>query len=35
MFMSLLTPDGDNRQFEEELLKMKALNGSSLIIAIF
>lgn len=29
-----LTPDGDNRQFEEELLKkMKALNGSSLIIA--
>lgn len=28
-----LTPDGDNRQFEEELLKkMKALNGSSLII---
>lgn len=31
-----LTPDGDNRQFEEELLKkMKALNGSSLIIADF
>lgn len=30
----VLTPDGDNRQFEEELLKkMKALNGSSLIIA--
>lgn len=29
-----LTPDGDNRQFEEELLKkMKALNGLSLIIA--
>ncbi|WP_275399730.1 PTS mannose/fructose/sorbose transporter subunit IIAB [Enterococcus faecium] len=29
-----LTPDGDNRQFEKELLKkMKALNGSSLIIA--
>lgn len=29
-----LTPDGDNWQFEEELLKkMKALNGSSLIIA--
>lgn len=29
-----LTPDGDNRQFEEEILKkMKALNGSSLIIA--
>ncbi|EME8099580.1 PTS mannose/fructose/sorbose transporter subunit IIAB [Enterococcus faecium] len=29
-----LTTDGDNRQFEEELLKkMKALNGSSLIIA--
>ncbi len=29
-----LTPDRDNRQFEEELLKkMKALNGSSLIIA--
>ncbi|NTL51901.1 PTS sugar transporter subunit IIB [Enterococcus faecium] len=29
-----LTPDGDNRQFEEELLKkMKALNSSSLIIA--
>lgn len=29
-----LTPDGDNRQFEEELLKkMKALNDSSLIIA--
>lgn len=29
-----LTPEGDNRQFEEELLKkMKALNGSSLIIA--
>lgn len=29
-----LTPDGDNRQFGEELLKkMKALNGSSLIIA--
>ncbi|HFX3746081.1 TPA: PTS mannose/fructose/sorbose transporter subunit IIAB [Enterococcus faecium] len=29
-----LTSDGDNRQFEEELLKkMKALNGSSLIIA--
>ena len=29
-----LTPDGDNRQFEEELLKkMTALNGSSLIIA--
>ncbi|WP_148131374.1 PTS mannose/fructose/sorbose transporter subunit IIAB [Enterococcus sp. HMSC063D12] len=29
-----LTPDGDNRQFEEELLKkMKALNGSYLIIA--
>ncbi len=29
-----LTPDGDNRQFEEELLKkMKALNCSSLIIA--
>lgn len=29
-----LTPGGDNRQFEEELLKkMKALNGSSLIIA--
>ncbi|HGF7610830.1 TPA: PTS mannose/fructose/sorbose transporter subunit IIAB [Enterococcus faecium] len=29
-----LTPDGDNRQFEEELLKkMRALNGSSLIIA--
>ncbi|NTQ84286.1 PTS sugar transporter subunit IIB [Enterococcus faecium] len=29
-----LTPDGDNRQFEEELFKkMKALNGSSLIIA--
>ena len=29
-----LTPDGVNRQFEEELLKkMKALNGSSLIIA--
>lgn len=29
-----LTPDGDNRQFEEELLKkMKALNGSSFIIA--
>lgn len=29
-----LTPDGDNRQFEEELIKkMKALNGSSLIIA--
>ncbi|EME3524718.1 PTS mannose/fructose/sorbose transporter subunit IIAB [Enterococcus faecium] len=29
-----LTPDGDNRQFKEELLKkMKALNGSSLIIA--
>ncbi|MEB7412323.1 PTS sugar transporter subunit IIB [Enterococcus lactis] len=29
-----LTPDGDNRQFEEELLKkMKALNGASLIIA--
>lgn len=29
-----LTPDGDNRQFEEELLKkMKSLNGSSLIIA--
>lgn len=29
-----LTPDGDNRQFEKELLKkMKTLNGSSLIIA--
>lgn len=34
VYVVALTPDGDNRQFEEELLKkMKALNGSSLIIA--